>query len=583
MKITKVVGLLTFVTGAAFVLTACNNNKNTNEKTVNTAALPKVVTNKRDIKKGGTYKIGISSNTPFAGVFLSELSNDSIDTEVSYPGNEELFKCDDSYTIVDGGAANLALDYKQNTATITINPKVKWSDGSPLVAKDLVYSYKIIANKDSGSARYTDSLQNIVGLEDYHAGKTNTVTGLKTPDGGNGRKLVIQFTKMTPAMKQQGSGYILSNAAPYHYLKDIPLAKLATSDQVRKKPLFFGPYKLTKITPGEVTEWAPNKYYYQGTPNFNKVIISIINPGNVATAIKSNRFDQISVPNAEYKNVKNAKNTEFIADTGLSYSYMAFKVGKWDAVKGENVMNKKAKMANRSLRRAMAYAMNIDEVYQKFSNGLSFRIPTLILQKYGKFFNKDEQGFPYNLKKANQILDQAGYKKKGKFRQTPDGKDLVINFAAMSGEKHQEAIIRNYIKQWAKIGLNVHLVSDKLIEFNSFYDRIQNDDASIDVFIAAWSLTGEPSPNDLYNRKAPFNFSRFVGQTNDQLLEAIDSDKSFNTNYRKEQFDKWQTYMNKEAYVVPISSSYEITAVNDRVVGLSTTPSSDFFDVGFSN
>lgn len=32
MKITKVVGLLTFVTGAAFVLTACNNNKNTNEK-----------------------------------------------------------------------------------------------------------------------------------------------------------------------------------------------------------------------------------------------------------------------------------------------------------------------------------------------------------------------------------------------------------------------------------------------------------------------------------------------------------------------------------------------------------------------
>ena len=40
-------------------------------------------------------------------------------------------------------------------------------------------------------------------------------------------------------------------------------------------------------------------------------------------------------------------------------------MGKWDAAKGENVMNKDAKMNNRSLRQAIAYGMNVDQVYKE--------------------------------------------------------------------------------------------------------------------------------------------------------------------------------------------------------------------------
>lgn len=583
MKKTKVAGLLTLATGVALTLAACGNGNNQSaEKATDTSKFPKTVTNDKKIVKGGTFKIGVSSNTPFAGIFLDELSNDAIDSSMSAPGDESLFKVNDAYKIVDGGAANLKLNYKKKTATITIGDKVKWSDGQPVVANDLIYSYKIIADKASGSSRYTESLQGIVGLQEFHDGKSKEISGMETPDGVNGKKLIIHFKEMSPAMPQIGSGYFLAGAAPYHYLKDIPMNKLVSSDKVRKNPLFFGPYRMTKVVRGQSTEWARNKYYYQGTPNFDKVVVSVINSNNVAQAIKSNKFDEIGVPNTEYKNVKNAKNTEFIADTSLSYSYLSFKVGKWDAAKGENVMDKNAKMSDPALRRAIAYAMNVDDVYKKFSNGLSFRIPTLILEKYGKFFNKDEKGFPYSLKKANEILDKAGYKKKGTYRQTPDGKDLTINFLALSGSKQQESIMQNYIQQWKKVGLKVKLVTGRLVEINSFYDKVQNDDPSVDMFMGGWSVTGEPSPNDLYNRKAPYNFSRFATKENDKLLNAIDSNKSFDADYRKKQFDKWQTYMNKEAYTVPISSSYSITAANDKVVGLSTTPSSDFFNVGFS-
>ena len=41
--------------------------------------------------------------------------------------------------------------------------------------------------------------------------------------------------------------------------------------------------------------------------------------------------------------------------------------------------------------------------------------------------------FPMHLKKGNEILDKAGFKKKGKYRVQPNGKPLTIRLAAMTG------------------------------------------------------------------------------------------------------------------------------------------------------
>ena len=183
------------------------------------------------------------------------------------------------------------------------------------------------------------------------------------------------------------------------------------------------------------------------------------------------------------------------------------------------------------------------------------------------------------------MLDKAGYKKKGTYRVQPNGKPLTIHLAAMTGSSTQEPIIRNYIQQWKKIGLNVKLTGGRLIEFNSFYDKVQHDSKDIDVFMAGWSLSSEPSPNDLYNEKAPFNYSRFVTKKNSQLLQEMDSEKAFNTKYRVQKFHEWQKYMFDQAYVVPTVNSYSINAVNSKLTGYSLKPSdanSVWYKVGYA-
>lgn len=537
-------------------------------------------------KKGGSITIAEESDTPVKGVFLNELSDGRYDSDFMQFGNETLFATDDQYKINNKGAATFKMDRKAKTVTIEVKKGVKWSDGKQVTAKDVEYSYEIIANKASQSSRYTSSLADIVGLAEYHDGKSKKISGIEMPDGENGRKVVLHFKEMKPGMTQSGNGFFWESAAPYHYLKDVPFSKLQSSDKVRKNPLFFGPYKLSKLVRGQSATWVRNPYYYRGKAKLDKITISVISPNSASQSIKSKKFDMIDVVNSQWKQVKGTKGYNFVAQIPLSYSYMGFKVGKWDKKTGSVKMNKNSKMSNRYLRQAMGYAMNVDEVTQHYTQGLSFRVKTLIPEAFGDFYDKSVKGFPLNIKKANALLDKAGYKKKKgeTYRRDPNGKKLTIHLAAMSGSTNQEAIVQNYIQQWKKIGLHVTLTTGRLIEFNSFYDKVQNDDPSVDVFMAVWGLSSEPTQDDLYGPKTPYNLTRFATSENTKLLKEMGSDKAFNHSYRVQKFHEWQQYMQKEAFVIPLYNAYSITAVNSKLVNYSTKPSKAttlWYETGF--
>ena len=573
MKKSKILGSVGIASLAALTLVACGKSNDNNAEEVKKASKFPTDVPKKAVKQGGTVKLAIESDSPFTGIFASELSTTKTDSDVAEPGNESLFDVDDDYKINDKGPATLKINRKNNTVTITLKKGVKWSDGKQVTAKDMEFSYEILANKATKSQRYTASLQNIKGLKEYHEGKAKTISGIELPDGENGLTMVLHYTELKPGMYNSGNGYFSESAEPYHYLKDVPFSKLMSSDKIRKKPLYFGPYKLDKLVRGQSATWVPNKYYWRGKPKLDKIVCQVVSTNSTTQAIKSHKFDVAKVINSQWKQTKDAKGVNFIAKIPLSYSYLAFKVGKFDAKTSKNVMNPKSKMSNRSLRQAMAYAMNIDQVNKKYNSDLNFHIPTLIPAPFGDYFDKDAKGYNYNLKKANEILDKAGYKKKGKWRVQPNGKPLKIKFLGMAGSAVQEPIIQNYIQQWHKIGLNVSLYNGRLIEINSFYDKVQNDDPGVDMFMGSWSLSSEPSPADIYNEGAPFNFSRFVTPENTKLLNEIDSQKAFDHKYRVEKFHEWQEYMNKEAYVVPVNNSYEITAVNKKLTGYTLKPS----------
>lgn len=587
MKKSKLLGSVGVVTAAALALVACGKSGNDNSGANDAKKFP-AATPKKAVKQGGTVNVALESDTPFTGIFSDELQTASSDSEAAAPGNESLFDTDDHYKINNKGAATMKLDRANKTVTITVKKGVKWADGKQVNAKDLEYPYEILANKKTQAQRYSSQLEEIEGMKEYHEGKANKISGIEMPDGENGRTIVIHFKEMKPGMYYSGNGYFWEAAAPYHYLKDVPFNKLQSSDQIRKRPLTFGPFKVSKIVRGQSVTYVPNKYYWRGKPKLNKVTVQVVSPNSASQAIKSHKFDIAEVINSQWNQVKDTKSVNFVAQIPLSYNYLAFKVGKWDAKKGVNVMDKSSKMNNKSLRQAIAYGMNVAAVDKRYTQGLSFPVKTLIPAQFGDYHDSSVKGYSYNLKKANQILDKAGYKKKGKWRVQPNGKPLKIKLLAMSGNSTQEPIIQNYIQQWHKLGLNVSLTGGRLTEANSFYDKVQNDDPSVDMFLAGWNLASEPSQASMYGETSPMNYSRFVTSKNNKLLDEMDSQKSFNHKYRVDKFHEWQQYMNDEAYVVPTSNAYTVTAVNNKITGFSTKPSQNnnghqlWYQVGYA-
>ena len=586
MKKGKFLGSIGLLSAAALTLVACgksNNNNNSNEGAKTASKFPEAVP-KKEAKQGGTVKIALLSNSPFTGIFSNELYTVSTDYEVSGPGNESLFDTDDQFRFNDKGPATIKLDRKNKTVTIVVKKGVKWSDGKQVTAKDVEYPYEILANKGTKSQRYSSQLENIKGMKDYHEGKAKTISGIEMPDGENGRKVILHFTQLKPGMTNSGNDYFWESAEPYHYLKDVPFNKLMESDKVRKKPLYFGPYKLTKLVRGQAATWTPNKYYWRGKPKLDKIVFQVVSSNSSSQAIKSHKFDISSVVSSQWTQVKNTKGVNFVARIGLGYWYVGFKLGKFDSKTNKVVMNHKSKMNNKALRQAIAYAMNVDEVTKHYTHGISFHVPTLIPAQFGDYFNKDIKGYTYNLKKANQILDKAGYKKKGKWRVQPNGKPLKIKFLAMSGGATQEPIIQNYLQQWHKIGLNVSLVGGRLTEGNSFYDKVHNDDPAVDMFEAGWNLSSEPSPQGLYSEGSQFNYERFATPENTKLLEEMDSQKAFDHKYRVQKFHEWQKYMFDQAFVIPTTNSYSVTAVNKKLTNYSLKPSDSntvYFKLGY--
>ena len=267
----------------------------------------------------------------------------------------------------------------------------------------------------------------------------------------------------------------------------------------------------------------------------------------------------------------------------LAYTYLGFKLGTWDAEKGEVVTNPDAKMANKSLRQAMGYAVDNDAIGSKFYNGLRTGGTTLIPPIFKELHDDSIEGYTYDPDKANKLLDDAGYKyaKEGdKYRQDPDGNDLVINFASMSGGETAQPIADYYIQQWAAIGLNVQLTGGRLIDFQAFYDKLKNDDPEIDIYQGAWGLSEYPSPAGLYGPKASFNYTRFSSEENTKLLDDIDSKESFDLIKQKEFFDEWQRYAFDEAFAIPTLYRNQVLPVNDRVKEFSWAYS-EFSEKGY--
>ena len=559
--------VILFSATAALTLAACgNNNQSSSSSSASgTTKYASEVTHDGTPIKGGTLKYAIVSSSPFSGIFADELSADTNDSSIGGLIDESMFEYDENRKLTNTGLASIEFDVENKTATVTLNSKdYKWSDGQPVTIDDYIFAYQAIGNKDYTGVRYDDDYKNVVGMEEYHDGKADSVSGLEKVDDYT---VKIHFKEMSPSMQLAG-GSVCAYIMPKHIFKDIPEAEWEKSEYVRgTKFVGLGQFKIESIVAGESVTLVPNEHYYKGVAKVDKVVMEVVSPDNIVSEMKAGNYDIATMPNSQYEAYKDLTNVTLLGSQASAYEYIGFHLGKYDKETGKNVTDPNAKMADVKLRQAMAYALDIDAAGQNLYNGLQHSSNSIIIPFFKDVYNKDQEGFSYNPEKAKQLLDEAGYKDVDGdgIRENKDGSKLTINFAARTRDEANESLVQQYLNWWKEIGLDVKLYTGRTIELNSFYDKVQADDPEIDVFAGGWSTGYDPNPSGLFGETAQFNFERYVDAEGTTIMDKISSTESFDSAKNVEFYKEWQKYVHDKAFIFPTLVGEELTAVNKRV------------------
>lgn len=528
-----------------------------------------VMSNDEEGIEGGTLRYAVVASSPFQGVFSPEFYEDAYDAELMAFTHESLFSVDESFMLSQDGMATFEFDEEAKKIAITLKDDLKWSDGEPLTTEDVLFSYEVIGHPDYAGVRYGADFENIVGMAEYKAGEADTISGITITDDQN---ITIEYIEVNPSILQSGGG-IWGYPMPKHQLENVAIADMAASPEIRNTPVGAGPFRVKSITPGESVEYEANEYYWKGAPKLAGVVAEVVAPETIVSEMENGNYDVASMPTDQYDTYKDGENYTLLGRQELAYTYIGFKLGHWDDAESKNVYDPESKMADVNLRKAMAYAIDNNAIATTFYQGLRENAKVMIPPVFGDFVNTDIEGFYYDPEQAAQILDDAGYVDTNDdgFRETPEGEELVINFASMAGGATAEPIAQYYIQEWNNIGLNVQLATGRLIEFQAFYDMVGADDPQIDVYQAAWGTGNDPNPTGLYGETAAFNFTRYVNDEHTAILDKINSAEAFDTEFKFAAFNEWQEHMFENVPVIPTLWRSEVFAVNNRVKNYDIT------------
>lgn len=405
------------------------------------------------------------------------------------------------------------------SVTVTLKENLVWSDGQPLTADDVVFTYEKKIDKNNGAS---DMLW--VGEQ--------PVTVEKIDD------LTIKFTLPAlnvPILNQVAvDTYIL----PKHVYENVDFAEA----EVNVDPVGSGPYKFAEYKKGEYLKFEANESYYGGQANLNNVVLQIIsNPDTAKVALQSGEVDAGLVQPAEVKEMQ--KNDLKIR------SYSENRVGYM----GINMNSKK--VADEKVRQAMFLALNKPEMNKAtYLNKKYYSNAYSILPPNNEYYNNKVKKYKTNVKKATDLIKEA------------DAEGTQLNLGYMTGDKIQKMQVTFIKEALEEIGLKVKLSA---VETAALVTELQKENSKkYDMYISGYIWGNDPGAyKSQFKSDGDFNIMHYKNDKVDELFNAganeLDEVK------RKDIYNQLQTEIANDAVFYPIVDNKKIIASNPSVKGFS--------------
>jgi len=349
--------------------------------------------------------------------------------------------------------------------TFHLRPDLTWSDGRPLTAHDVAFTYNLILK-----TQHWMYIQYLVGVSSVTAPDDRTVViTTKKPNSG----ILALYIPILPE-------HIWSKVDPdkLDYFKNMPFVG-------------SGPFRVTEVKKSHWTTLEVNPDYPQalgGPPHIQTVRFEIYQTVDTMVAdYKAGTLDAISSFTAlDYETLKDMPGTAVDAGPAIGFHQLSFNC--WDSPKSKG--NPLTRDVN--IRQAVAWAIDREKINTISMGGLSVTGAAMFgpAQPYWQWTPPADQAYSYDPEKAKQILEAAGYVDRDGdgVREAPGGEPLAFHLVAMN-EYPEDLSAAKMIVGWCRdVGIKLKL--DQMAEA-AFYDQFY-DNANYDLFI--WSWGGDIDP-----------------------------------------------------------------------------------------
>ncbi|WP_152395184.1 ABC transporter substrate-binding protein [Paenibacillus guangzhouensis] len=493
-------------------------------------------------KRTDTIIVGL---TDPSGAFTPFFHQSGYDGNVSSVLYSSLVKVDEKGLPIPGLAEKWDISDDQLTYTYHLRKDLKFSDGSPLTADDVAFTWTILHDK-AYDGQYDILSTNIKGGKAYKEGKASSIEGIKIID-----PLTISVTleKVNATALTVLGTDVLSKA---YYGKDYKFGQLDYIKNLHAKPLGNGPYKLDKFIPGQEVRFVANENYYAGKPKTEHFIYKTTE-GDAFQFIETGEQDYGSFQ-ATTDNIDRLQKLGFLnlePYTASNYGYLQFNM-EHEALKDKLV------------RQALTYGLDRQTIYVDSNQGAATiaNIPTQ--QSSWAYTEEGINPYKYDPEKAKQLLDEAGWKEGTDGIREKDGKKLSIHFIG-SKKKGTDIFIAVAKENYAAIG--VQLEAEQFADFNAQIAKFESGDYDLVSF--STSILGDPSEGVM-----SFVDGEVKGYDNPKVKELYTKGlATTDIEERKAIYKELYQVINEDAPYIFTSYSKLILAYNGRIENIKINPS----------
>lgn len=556
MKKRKLTAIIAGVMTLSIMLTACgkasqdtadkpadiSKNITTEIKAEKPDAIPDVAKNRKD-----TLVVGVDTPDGVFNPMYCESSYDQYIVESMFDGLTDL---DKDGQPIKGIAESWDISKDGKVYTFHMKKDVKFSDGTPVTAKDVVFTYTIAADKS-----YTGPIDlasvGIKGYKAYNDGTAKTLEGVKAVDD-----YTVEFSLdnvNASAIYSFGAG-ILSQA---YYGKDYKQGDTKSIEALHHKPMGCGAYKFVSYKEGQEVDLVANNSYWKGTPKIKNIVFRATSEDTRIPMLSSGEvdMDMVTVKDENIDQIKQAGflNIQMFPTNGYGYIGMNVKNPMFSDVK---------------VRQALTYGLHradiVKAVYGNYADVANE--PT---SKVGWTYNPDVEKYDYNLDKAKQLLDEAGWKVGSDGIREKDGKKFEIHFTASTPNAVNDAIIPVAQKDYQTLGIKF---TPETMDFNAVRAKIKT--GNWEMYFMAWGLTADPDSTGIFGTTGAQNKTFYSNAKVDDLLKK--GLATVDTNERKKVYQDLWKELNTDLPYVFMYQRRDMWVISDRVKSIGVTPNRDF-------